>query len=186
MMFLSGENLLFIGGNKNVYQHPSDLNKCVKISIKKPDLDIQLELEFRETCIERAENSKLIPQYFGEIETNLGTGYMFELIRDFDGSISRPLDQILKTDYDPREILKLLEEFENQCLEECLVLRDREPWNLLVQRIDESQKRIRVIDGMGTTAKIPLPYFSKKITRLRERKHWREFMEKLQIDADSR
>ena len=105
---------------------------------------------------------------------------------DFDGSISRPLDQILKTDYDPREILKLLEEFENQCLEECLVLRDREPWNLLVQRIDESQKRIRVIDGMGTTAKIPLPYFSKKITRLRERKHWREFMEKLQIDADSR
>ena len=185
-MNLTDDDLLFKGGNKNVYQHPTDPDKCVKISIKKPDLDIKLELEFREICIDRAENSKLIPQYFGEIETNLGTGYVFELIRDFDGSISRSLDKILKTDYDPREILKLLEEFENQCLEECLVLRDREPWNLLVQRIDESQKRIRVIDGMGTTAKIPLPYFSKKITRLRERKHWREFIEKLQLDADSR
>ena len=179
MMFLSGENLLFTGGNKNVYQHPSDLNKCVKISIKKPDLDIQLELEFRQICLERAENSKLIPQYFGEIETNLETGYMFELIRDFDGKLSETFEAFVKRDDSIKNATRLLKDFRTRLFKEEIVTYTIFPDNLMVQRISETEQRIRIIDGIGMHVLLPIPYFSSRVAKAREKRVWRKFLDSL-------
>ena len=86
---LTEKNILGKGTNKIVYYHPADKNKCIKFSLDKADeTDIQYELKFRKICKKRIEHSTLLTKYYGTVETNLGTGHVFELVRDFDGQLS--------------------------------------------------------------------------------------------------
>ena len=54
------------------------------------------EIDYIKVLKRRNKNYDLLPQYYGEIETNLGHGYLFEVIRNFDKSKSITLQEILQ------------------------------------------------------------------------------------------
>ena len=43
-------------------------------------------------------NFKHLPKYFGEVKTDKGAGFVVELIRDFDGEVSKTFEYYLKKD----------------------------------------------------------------------------------------
>ena len=89
-MSLELSEVLFIGkGHHNaVYKPPANENLCIKIPFALPDVDITKELAYRKALSRRKKKLSLLTEYLGTVETNLGTGYVFERIVDYDGSAS--------------------------------------------------------------------------------------------------
>ncbi len=86
------------GEDRIVYIHPTDKNKAIKL-VKPNRLHKQSEREIKyyNKLLKRKNISwKHIPKFYGEISTNKGKGFVVELIRDYDGNISKNLDFYIK------------------------------------------------------------------------------------------
>lgn len=86
MTIICKENFLAEGTYQECYIHPSNKNLCIKID-KAPDQITRLSNEIN--YIKRISKKKIkdtdyifFSRYKGQIETNLGKGYVYELIRD--------------------------------------------------------------------------------------------------------
>ena len=143
------------------------------------ETDMEYELKFRKYCQSRCRQSSLITDYYGTIETNKGTGHVFELVRDFDGKISETFEAIFLREMDSPEVVEIMTMFREKLLEEAMVTYTIFPDNFLIQRISEQEYRIRIIDGIGMHVLFPVPYFSKRLARRREIHIFNKFIKRL-------
>lgn len=95
--------------------------------------------------------------YFGDVITNLGVGYIFHLIRDFDGSISRPLSKLDKLE----GIEEGIHELYLNCIKDRVMISDLNKGNIVAQRFEDSSYKLWVIDGVGNSDYIKICDFSK-------------------------
>lgn len=92
------ENLVIgAGGHKKVYIDPRDNKRCIKILLEEKCEDWEREKKYREIRKARGQQGMMLPEYYGEIATNLGTGYVFERIVDFNGENSKDIGEFLRT-----------------------------------------------------------------------------------------
>ena len=178
-LYLTEKDFLGKGTSKKVYYHPEDKNLCIKISFdSSQDFDTREELRYRRVCKKRVEQSSLLTKYFGTIETNLGTGHVFELVRDYDGTVSETLESLISREKDISTIYELLQKFKKTLFEELIIIQQLSTLDLLVQRISEQESRIRIVDDIGMhRVLIPLTFFSKTLIRRREKKIWHDFVQ---------
>ena len=178
-LYLAEKDFLGKGISKKVYYHPGDKNKCIKISIDSTqDTDTREELRYRRVCKKMLEQSSLLTKYFGTVETNLGTGHVFELVRDYDGNVSETLESMIFREKDISKIYELLQKFKKTFFEELIIVQQLYPYNLLIQRISEQENRIRIVDDIGMhRVLIPLTFFSKTLIRRRGKKTWHTFVQ---------
>jgi hypothetical protein len=181
-LYLTEKDFLGKGTYRRAYQHPEDITKCIKISIESSqDRDTRDELRYRKICKKTVEQSKLLTKYYGTVETNLGTGHVFELVRDYDGMVSQSFRSLLQREKDSPMVYDLLQKLKKNLFEELILVRPLWPGNILIQRITEQESQVRIIDDIGMhQVLIPLPYFSKTIRKYRLEKRWKDFLKLLQ------
>ena len=92
---LTEQLLIGRGAHKEVYYHPSNKKLCVKLLYVEPDVDLERELYYRKIRDKRKQESVLLPKYYGTVATNKGTGYLFELVCDYNGKSSITLKDYL-------------------------------------------------------------------------------------------
>ena len=163
------------GRTRSCYLHPQDPDKCIKIDQRKHGGPTEKEAIYYHKLarIRPALSYTHIPRFHGFVETNLGRGGVFDLIRDeIDGRISRSLTDYLVagevTAADPRwreahrHYLKTL-------YEEAVIIRDFNPGNVCVRRMRGGEYRFVTIDGIGHRDFIPLcdyfPWFARRKLR---------------------
>ena len=179
-LILTEENILARGTNKIVYFHPEDVDKCIKFSLDASDeTDMEHELKFRKICKSQVEHSTLLTKYYGTVDTNLGTGHVFELVRDYDGRLSETFLEVLLREKASPTVYKALAMFKEKLFEEQVITYKIFPDNFMIQRISEQESRIRIIDGIGMHVLFPLAYYSKTIAKLRQKRIWEDFMKRL-------
>ena len=178
-LYLAEKDFLGEGTAKKVFYHPEDKNLCIKISFdSSQDFDTREELRYRRVCKKMVDQSSLLTKYFGTIETNLGTGHVFELVRDYDGTVSETLESLISREKDISKIYELLQKFKKTLFEELIIIQELSTLDLLVQRISEQESRIRIVDDIGMHhVLIPLTFYSKTLIRRREKKKWRDFVQ---------
>lgn len=180
-LILAEEHFLGKGTNKICYYHPEDKNKLIKFSIDSSDeTDIEYELRFRKICKKRVEQSELLTKYYGTVDTNKGTGYVFELVRDFDGKISETFESLILREKNSPKVYEILEELKERIFKESMVTYVIFPDNILVQRVSGEKTCTRIIDGIGMHVLFPLPYYSKFLARRRQKRIWEKFIKRLQ------
>jgi hypothetical protein len=168
-LILTEEMFIGKGAHKKVYLSPKDQAKCIKIIFNKKSRDLKREFAFRKILEKKNFHSIIIPEYYGQIKTNLGNGYVFELIRDYDNTISCNLKEFCyKTD--PSLVKSILLDFKKVYFQEKIIVSDIDPFNLHVQQYEKDKYRIRIIDNIGSPVLIPLEYYfegvrTKKVTR---------------------
>lgn len=179
-IILTEENFLGKGTNKIVYYHPEDENKCIKFSLDSSDeTDMEYELKFRKICKKRVEQSTLLTKYFGTVETDKGIGHVFEVVRDFDGSLSETFESWLIREKNSPKVFNALTMLKRKMFDEAVVTYTIFADNFLVQKISKDDMQIRIIDGIGMHVLFPVPYYSKILTRYRQKKIWEKFMRRL-------
>lgn len=158
-IILREDALVGMGGHKKVYIDPRDDRRCIKILFKADDVDWRRELQYREVRARRGMASCLLPEYYGQVDTNLGTGYVFERIVDYDGKNSRDLRSVmLKIEKEPNHDLVEygLSAFLRSMLAERIITTNVEYENFLVQMVTEAHGKMRIVDNIGTHSRFPL------------------------------
>lgn len=177
MSILTINEELFIGsgGHQATYIHPTDNTKCIKIPHMKDDGDVRKEMRYRRTCKKKLAESKLITEFFGTVETNLGVGYIFERIFDYNGETSRDMKKFLPQTA-PDVVQRVLSDFKADFLRENIAIVDTDIENFMVQEISPEVYRVRIVDNIGTPVLIPLVYWFEFVAAWKARRYWNKIV----------
>ena len=181
-MYISNNHFIGQGIAKIVYEHPTDKNICIKFPNpkKKRSLhDIKREVSY----LKKHQNQlNWVAPYIGKTETNLGTGYMYQMVRDYSGEISTPLIETSwlerKKDVE-QKIIKMYQE----ALSHHAVINDLSSSNIYLQEKKEGFN-IVLIDGFGNNNFIKIADYSKLFLRQKLNRKFTYLCKRLEIPSD--
>ncbi|WP_040279854.1 YrbL family protein [Psychroserpens damuponensis] len=174
MIILEDKLYISEGLARVVYQHPNDSDLCVKIG--KPEVDVKhlyKEIIYYNK-IKRKDVSKFeypfYAKYHGEIETNKGVGFVYDLIKDEESQqTSKVLRQYLEMKPSPisdNVFLKELNRLKQQMITHKVFASDLRARNICCKRFKDGSVRLIIVDGIGHRDFLPfadyLGYFAKK------------------------
>ena len=147
---ISGEPI-GAGQERVCYLHPHDQSRLIKLQKGESDKQTRRELSLYASLRRRGmTNFEHIPQFYGEVETSLGHGFVVDCVTDYDGSISRSLWWHFERGYPVSEFSLYLDELRHYLLENQVVFSvDMGRYNILFQKLSPERARLVVIDGLG-------------------------------------
>jgi GTP cyclohydrolase II len=125
MLILKDEDFIAKGNERACYLHPDDNNKTIKVTyennIRKKSKQSEKEIKYYKELQSRGiKNWKHLPEYFGEVKTNKGDGFVLELVKDYDGEVSKSFAYYLKEN-GIETYQKELEDYREYFLENCII-----------------------------------------------------------------
>lgn len=166
------------GKERACYIHPEDPRKAIKIPFGDVCDQTLRDIKFYQRLKQRGVHGvKHIPAYYGVCETNLGRGIVVDLIRNYDGEISRPLNWYLAQGVPIEEFDDYLEELKQSFLQNLIIFNhDMTIGNLLVQKSSMANARLVAIDGLGDV--VAIDWFNKFpfLVRRKIERRWSRFM----------
>lgn len=184
MVELQPSLLIARGWHRECYRHPENPNRCIKIVVNGDDVETRREQAYYRFLQKRLNDWRAIPRFYGNIDTNLGSGAEFELVRDADGSVSRTLahyleDKGLLYQHFPSLISALKALYYYQ-LENNILTMSIKPMNLLLQHNTDGNSSIQIIDNLGNADFIPIANYFKPLGKAKIKRKWHRFNQALQ------
>lgn len=170
-----------MGKERMCYVHPDDPRLAVKVPIGETTTQTEREIRFYRRLKQRGvTDCKHIPKFHGITRTNRGVCIVVDLIRDFDGQVSRPLNWYLSKGFPLEEFLPHLDAVRQSFLDNLIIFNhDLTIGNMLVQKSSISRFRLVAIDGLGDVVAFDwldrIPFFARRKIRRR----WQRFMDRL-------
>ncbi|MCT7447129.1 PhoP regulatory network YrbL family protein [Aliarcobacter skirrowii] len=138
------------GGLREVYTHPNDDTKIIKVSMSEDNGQNELEYTYYESLKKRDVSYSHIPKCFGKVMTNLGEGLVFEKVVNYDGSNCLELKEAIVQQTIPRPYGRgLKEELKEYTIKNNIIYYDVSLDNMLLQEYEEGKYRLMIIDGLG-------------------------------------
>lgn len=180
MIDLSNQTPIGKGTNRLCFIHPKDKDKCIKITHSNDFTESIKEVKYYKFLEKRNISWKYISKYYGKIETSSGIGYQFDLIKDYDGNISKTLTYYLRNKDLTSKInnpVLLLNKFKTYCLKNKVLIKDINTNNLVYKRINKKEGYLVLIDGLSTSNY--LNYYSNYFFTKNTMKKWLIFEKNL-------
>ncbi len=179
-IILREELFLGQGIHKAVYIHPVNPKLCIKIPFQLTDSDIEKELQYRK-ALQGRPVKPLLTNYYGQVRTNKGVGFVFDNVCDYDGCSSVSYKQLL---LQPQNVcdklaatpLQIFQKFRSDFLQQNIVISDTDPVNILIQRTSTDSWQCKIIDNIGTPVLIPLANYIEAFAAIRARRYWKRFI----------
>lgn len=172
MVTLTNDLFIAQGKQRSCYCHPSEKGLCVKVELKDTTSSrkqVQAEINALQRIKKRHSDSPGLSHYHGTIETNLGLGHLFDLVREQDGTVSptlRACHEQLERDH----LISLVQSLRAHCLRYHYLPGDLHPANLVLR----DRKELIIIDGLGMVEFAPIYHLSSLLRRIKlARKHRR-------------
>ena len=172
------------GPHKKCFLHPHNKNLCIKIAYNEGgQKDLIREINYIDVLKRRHKDYSILPKYFGKVNTNLGTGYVFEIIRDYNNGRTQTLEDFI-TDLNLFSqnyslIVRLLKELKEKLYKNEIITMVLFPENILFQKTDENTYRVRIVNDMGSAVLIPLEYHFKYFAHTKILRRWKMFLDVL-------
>ena len=169
------------GKERACFIHPEDPRKAIKIPFGKVHEQTIRDIRFYKDLKRRGIKDLVhIPGYYGLCDTNAGRGIVVDLIRNYDGEISRPMNWYLAQGVPVEEFDVYLEELKACFLEHLIIFNhDMNIGNLLVQKTSTAKARLVAIDGLGDVVAIDwfnrIPFFARRKIERR----WKRFYKRI-------
>ncbi|MEM7206538.1 MAG: YrbL family protein [Pseudomonadota bacterium] len=165
------------GRERVCYLHPQDSRKVIKLCHGDVRKQTNREIDFYHRLQKRRiSDLKFVPNYFGTVETNLGSGIVTELISDYNGKISQSVLDVLKDGTAFDSFTDALADLKFHLLENRVIFNnDMYLGNILVRRTDHINFHLVIIDGLGDVVKIQLLNYIASLTRRKIERRWKRF-----------
>jgi len=185
MLCLDDSLVIGKGASRVCYRHPHSTDKCIKVPFADKNQTQVLECEYFMHLESTQRSWKHISRYYGEIDTNMGVGYEYEFIRDFDNAASLPLSDYLSLkpslNIELDILVESLAELKRYLLENRIILRNIRPYNILFKRSNTQEGVAVIIDNFGHhNKKFHLSDRVAYLARKDIEKKWRKFESLLQ------
>lgn len=175
MLVLTEDLFIAEGLIKKCYHHPSNTKLCVKIckSVDTAKINHEKELNYLNK-IQKKDwsnlSSHLFSKFLGTTKTNLGEGYIYDLVFDeVNGKKSKTLEFYVNNNNSAEfdtELQKSIETLKNQMIKSKVFARDLVARNICCKVLKNGSVQLVIVDGMGHSDFIPvaehLHYFAKK------------------------
>jgi len=183
MLTLKSSFLIGRGLRRECYFHPDDENKCVKVVVAGDHKETVREQSCYRLLEKRDISWKMLARFFGNDETNRGPGAVFELIRDYNGEVSKTLEHYIaadnSTDIDYQDLSRALPVLKQYLLKWKIVTMDIKPQNIVYQKVHESEGVLVVIDNIGNSDFIPICNYVDFMARQKICRKWQHFEDSL-------
>ena len=190
------------GGNRDCYENPVNPNTCIKVtkhgitkkikkntvwykkfrSLESFDDNLREESGYRQKAISSPLDSSVwdhLARWYGMVDTDLGQASETVLIRNND-DIAETLESYLFREGLTNEIKVAITIFEAWLRKHHVLTKNILPHNIVLKKNGASIS-FKIIDGLGCSSFLPLPYYSKffrkryverRITLMWNRIHW--------------
>ena len=179
MKILTTKNFIGEGRCRSAYIDPNDKNKCIKVvhnlNRKKCFGESNKEAKYFKYLNKKNIDWSMIPKYYGEVTTNKGKGLVFELIRDFDGEISKSLEYYFETEEKMKLIpkpMQKLHELKEYVITNKILSRDIRFHNILYKKISNKDGVYVLIDGVSNSEFIPLSQWFSTLNKAKILRRW--------------
>lgn len=183
MIFLQDKDFIAKGSERACYLHPEDSNKTIKVTYennkRKKNKQSKKEITYYKQLIKKGlKDWRHLPQYFGEVETNKGEGFVLELIRDYDGQVSKSFAYYIKKD-GVEKYKNELKKYKQYFLDNCIIFNyGMMPKNILLRKNSKTDFDLVLIDGLGDVSHFTLPNKIPYFARKRINRRWDKFVNK--------
>jgi hypothetical protein len=179
--------LIGTGVHRKCYIHPENDNQCIKIVYREGgDAETNREQKYYRYLAKRCIPWEMLARFHGNIDTNLGPGAVFDLIRDYDENISKTLDTYFKptdeTSVSYANIFQSLFELKHYLLKYNIITMAFKPKNILYKRLSETTGRCVIVDGIGNSDFIPICTYNKLFGNKKILRKWDRFEKLLSIE----
>lgn len=186
MLKLDKSDFVGKGLHRECYRHPDNKALCVKVVVTGNDDETRREKKYYRHLKKRNVSWEMIPEYHGDVETNLGTGSVFDLVVDHDGAVAKTLEYYLtsneKTEAHNTGLQQALAALKEYLLAHQIITMTLKPKNIVYPQSGAAEPRLVVIDNIGNSDFIPVCNYSKYFARRKILRKWDKF-EKLMLDA---
>ncbi len=182
MINLSNNKPVGKGTNRSAFIHPHDDTKCIKITHSNDYSESIKEIKYYKFLEKRNISWTLLAKYYGSVETSLGKGEVYDLIKDYDGNISKTLSYYLQKDEKTKTLInpiKLLDELKSYTLKEGIIVKDLNTKNMLYQKLDQKSARLVLIDGVVNNDFLPFSKYISFFTQKKIKRLWKRFEDSL-------
>ncbi len=182
MIRLSHLTPLGTGRHRQCYAHPDNAQRCIKIIYNYEsggDKEIKRELSYYAHLSRRLTDWSGLPRYYGTVETDLGTGYVYDIITDFDGSPSKTLTEYAaqcREAGNSKALYPLLRTLKSYLRKNRIVTMNLKPQNVLCRRISPDEVVPVVCDNIGEGTLIPLATWSGWVCARKQARLWQRFI----------
>jgi hypothetical protein len=167
------------GLHRECFVHPDDPGRCIKVVVAGTINENRREAGYYAHLESRSVSWEMLPRFHGLVQTNLGEGAVFDLVRDHDGRVSHTLAHYLASTDLTRQYQDGLREAMARLL--CYLLENRvitmtlKPKNILFRRESDGSGTLLVVDNVGNSDFIPLANYSSWLARRKIMRKWRRF-----------
>ena len=174
MIQISEKHYISEGMARKCYCHPDNNDLCIKIG--KPQIEVKhlyKEINYfkkiKNKDISRFEY-QFYAEYHGEVETNLGTGFVYSLVKDeMSQNISLTLRHYLEMQNAPFKddvFVEALERLKQQMIKHRVFVGDLRARNICCKVLKNNSLQLIIIDGLGHRDFFPIAdwfsFFAKK------------------------
>ncbi len=201
MINLDGIKPFAEGGNRMCFVHPANPSRCLKVvhpglpskiknnkswykrfrSIESFDDNLREQKAYDQKALKNNDPNLWLhlAKWYGMTETSIGIASETELIRNGD-KIAESLETYLFREGITEEIKASIEDFEQWLKDHLVLTKNLIPHNLVLD-YQNDKIVIKIIDGLGSQAFIPLPnysdffakrYIHRRIELMWSRIHW--------------
>lgn len=172
---------LFIGkgAHRECYVHSSNSDLCVKIVRNNHYKEMRREQSYYKLLNKRNISWKILPRFHGNVETNLGVGAVFDLIRDYDGEISKTLEHYLssneKRGFDFCDLSQTFSDLKSCLLQEKIITMNLKARNIVYKRTDKTEGLLIIIDDIGNSQILPVANYVDFFAEKKILRKWNRF-----------
>jgi hypothetical protein len=176
------------GRERACYIHPEDPRLAIKMPHGKVRDQTRRELIFYRKLKKRGiRGIPHLPDFHGLCETNLGRGIVVDLIRNYDGEISRPLNWYLEQGVPIEEFKEFLDEMKQSFLHNLIIFNhDMNIGNLLFQKSSTSTAQLVAIDGLGDVVAFDWLDYLPFLVRRKINRRWKRFIARMDLSPEIR
>ena len=128
----------------------------------------------------------MLPRFHGLIDTSLGEGAIFDLVRDYDGRISLTLGHYLAseqlTSLHATALREALQALKRYLLEHRIITMTLKTKNILFQLDSPETGKLVIVDNIGNSDFIPVVKYSARLARWKIERKWRRLEHSLRVD----
>ena len=174
-----GATPLARGRERACYPDPRNPARIIKVCHEPAGKQQRRELRYFRHLARRGVPWRHLPAFHGAVETDRGTGLVFDLVRDYDGRPSPHLEAFIAAD-GLQGIAGALAELKAHYARWNIITCDMSLGNFLVRRTAPETIELVMIDGVGNREFIPFSSAIAALGRVKMRRRWRRFDRKLE------
>ncbi|ARM30271.1 YrbL family protein [Prosthecochloris sp. HL-130-GSB] len=167
------------------YEHPVYPGRCIKVDKNASHRVSAREAGFYRRFVRRKVSFDYMAMYHGTVSTDLGTGYVFSMVRDYDGGVSETLKYYLGKSMPERVLADIIEgvlRLRRFMLAEGVTVTMMEAHNMVYQKTGRERGKVVLVDGIGNNQFLPVANYVKIAARRVVRRKWQTFERRLLRD----